>query len=216
MKDKEELVQMMMYYKVENYPHGCIVRGERHPDLLIRSAIGKEKGCALYDLILQYSNIIEDVAEVGVWRGGSAIMLGELLPHKTVYIFDTFEGIPYKHPNDNYHVEKDFDDVRLDEVVETLSEWPNVDIYKGIFPSETGHIIEDKKFSIVHIDTDMYESYKDCLNFFYDKMNVGGIVLLDDYGESSTQGATIATDEFLLDKPEHMQKLGFQYYFIKQ
>ena len=205
MKTKDQLINLMINYKSENYP---LYR--------TRSAIGSVKAGSLYDLIKRHSDIEGEVAEVGVWRGGSAIMLADLLPNKDVFIFDTFEGLPYNHKQDNHHVKNDFNDVDYNEVKETLLAWPNIKIYKGIFPDENSEVIADKKFSIVHIDTDMYKAYLDCFEFFYDKMTVGGIILLDDYNEPTCQGATIATHEFLEDKPEIVESLGTQYYIIKK
>lgn len=50
----------------------------------------------------------------------------------------------------------------------------------------------------MHVD--LYEPTKDSIEFFYDKLNVGGIFLCDDYGFTSCPGATKAIDEFLVDK----------------
>lgn len=215
MKTKDELIKMMIGYKAENYPYGVRSRGKEEP-LFLRSAIGYDKASNLYDLILKYKDVSGDVAEVGVWRGGGAILLAELLYDKTIYLFDTFEGLPYKHDEDNFHIVDDFNDVDFDEVCETLSEWNNIVIHKGVFPDETAHNIQDKKFGIVHIDTDMFKSYLDCLDFFYDKVTTGGLILLDDYAEPTCHGATIATNIFFSNKPETIQKLGSQYFVEKK
>ena len=111
----------------------------------------------------------------------------------------------------------DFEDVDYEEVKETLSEWPNIEVYKGFFPNEQSmELLSDKTFSIVHIDTDTYNSYIDCLEFFYPRMVPNGLILLDDYNESSCEGATLATNEFMSDKSENIQNLGKQFYIIKQ
>jgi hypothetical protein len=52
----------------------------------------------------------------------------------------------------------------------------------------------------VHFDVDLYESTKACLEFFYPRMIVGGVMLSHDY--SLLAGVRKAVDEFLQDKPE--------------
>ena len=49
-----------------------------------------------------------------------------------------------------------------------------------MFP-ETGDAITDKKFSFVYLDVDLYQSTKDSLEFFYPRMNTGGVILSHDY-----------------------------------
>ena len=217
MRNKEELFNMVVHYKESNYPHGAYDRGEHKPHLVFRSAINTEKLPSMYDLISQRVNLEGDVVEVGVFRGGVGIMLGDMLPNKNIYLFDTFEGIPEVCDKDNFHLVTDFNDVDYEEVKKTLSEWSNIKVYKGFFPNkQSNQLLSNKKFSIVHIDTDTYNSYINCLEFFYPRMVSNGLILLDDYNESSCEGATLATNEFIENKPENIQNLGRQYYIIKQ
>jgi len=217
MRNKEELFDMVVNYKTSNYSHGAYDRGIHKPDLVFRSAINIEKLPPMYDLIQQRTYLEGDVVEVGVFRGGVGILLGDMLPNKNIYLFDTFEGIPEVCKKDNFHIITDFEDVDYEEVKKTLSEWPNIEVYKGFFPNETSNqILSNKKFSIVHIDTDTYNSYINCLEFFYPRMVPNGLILLDDYNEPSCEGATFATNEFIETKSEIVQNIGKQYYIIKQ
>jgi hypothetical protein len=207
------LINKILYYNA--YP--IKTRGQENENLRLRSCIGVSKLGNLIQLIEQYQHIEGAIAEVGVWRGGIGILFGELkIPNKHVYLFDTFEGLPYKDDKDNFHIVGDFDDTSLEEVSRTLSEYDNISLHKGIFPIDTGHIIQDEKFSIVHLDVDLYQAYIESLNFFYEKTTPGGIILLDDYNEPTCAGATIAVDEFLVDKKETIQVHGSQYYIVKQ
>ena len=61
---------------------------------------------------------------------------------------------------------------RYEEVREYLKKYPNTQVHKGLFP-ETGKPIEEKSFSFVHLDVDLYESTFNCLGFFYPKMHKG-------------------------------------------
>lgn len=65
--------------------------------------------------------------------------------------------------------------------------------YKGYFPSTAGPVI-DLRFSFVHLDVDLYESTKSCLEFFYPRLNVGGVISPDDY--VGAHGVWTAFEEF--------------------
>lgn len=148
-----------------------------------------------------------DICEVGVWRGGVGIILGEMFKDQDIYLFDTFEGIPFSNEKyDNFHKIGDFGkntpwgEADYGEVKNTLSIYKNIQVYKGIFPKDNSNIIANKRFSIVHLDVDVYDSYKACLDFFSTRMVKDGLIILDDYNMSSCQGATISVDEFCSER----------------
>jgi O-methyltransferase len=67
-----------------------------------------------------------------------------------------------------------------------LSEFPFVHLYKGWIPSRFIEV-EDRQFSFVHIDVDLYEPILDSLNFF-PKLVKGGVIVFDDYGITQFPG----------------------------
>ena len=210
MKTKKEILNLSVNYKSDNYKNN------------VRTVLDPRMLDSIINLCIEYNDIDGEIAEVGVWRGSVAIVFGEIFNKKTIHLFDTFEGIPYSNEFDNIHRQGDFGksdrhplyDVSFDEVVETLSIYKNINLYKGIFPKETAWNIENKKFSIVHLDVDVYQSYKEALEFFYSRMNSGGIIMLDDYLITSCAGATKAVDEFCNDKKMNINKYN-QLYYLK-
>ena len=139
------------------------------------------------------------IAEVGTGGGGSADPLTDNYDGE-VYLFDTFEGLPHEDPQDNYHHSGEMK--FSEEIVrEKYKDKKNVIITKGVFP-QTASVVADKLFLFVHLDVDMYRSYKECLEFFYPRMIPGGIIVFDDYGAPTCLGAKIAIDEFFVGKPE--------------
>ena len=88
---------------------------------------------------------------------------------------------------------------------------PNVFYHKGLFPQETGKEVENKKFSFVNMDVDLYSSTKEGLGFFYDRLTPGGILISDDYNSPAWPGVARAFREFAemrdlsIIKPTHNQ-----------
>ena len=72
----------------------------------------------------------------------------------------------------------------------------SVFIYKGIFPKENSEHVKDLEFSFVHIDVDIHDSVKECLEFFVPRMIASGIIVMDDYNAPTCNGAKIAADDF--------------------
>jgi len=86
-----------------------------------------------------------------------------------------------------------------------LQAFPNVFYHKGIFPHSVKKVPENEMFSFAHFDVDLYESTLGCLNFFYPRMNPGGVMLSHDY--SILHGVRKAFEEFFEDKIEELIEL---------
>ncbi len=157
----------------------------------------------IYQLANQALNIEGDVAEVGVYKGGTAKLIAGIFQktRKEIHLFDTFLGMPETDPAKDLVTKGDFSDTSLEQVASFLSEFKNVRLYKGIFP-ETADAIRDKSFSIVHLDVDIYSSVYNGVEYFYPRMSKGGILVFDDYGFKTCPGAKQAVDIFFAAKPE--------------
>jgi len=155
----------------------------------------------LYQVARQTSHLAGEVAEVGVYKGGTAKLLAQTSLQKTVHLFDTFAGMPATDASLDSHRTGDFDDTSLAAVRDHLQECGNVRFYEGLFPSTAGPI-EEVRFSLVHVDADIYDSVRACCHFFYPRMGKDGVLIFDDYGFPTCPGARKAVDEFFSDKPE--------------
>lgn len=155
----------------------------------------------LYQFARQTSHLAGEVAEVGVYKGGTAKLLAKTLPQKKVHLFDTFAGMPATKTDFDKHLAGEFSDTSLAAVQERLKDCRNVHFYAGLFPA-TSVPIEQAEFSLVHVDADIYDSVRACCEFFYSRLERGAIMLFDDYGFPTCPGARKAVDEFFSDKPE--------------
>lgn len=164
--------------------------------------------CALTESVLG-EGIEGDLIETGVWRGGACIMMRAVLDaycvtDRTVWLADSFEGLPApneeKYPadrGDEFHTYSELavsiEDVKrnfekyglLDDQVQFLKGW-----FKDTLP--TAPI---KKLALLRLDGDMYESTMDALNALYDKLSIGGYVIVDDY--NVVEGCKKAVHDFL-------------------
>jgi O-methyltransferase len=157
----------------------------------------------IYQVLNQIKNIDGDIAEIGVYKGGTAKLISLILQNsnKVIYLLDTFMGMPEVDPKKDLHHTGDFSDASLEMVKNYLINFKNIKIVQGIFP-ETEDQIKSKLFSFVHIDVDIYQSVLDCCKYFYPRMNKNGIIIFDDYGFKSCPGAKKAVDEFMIMKSE--------------
>jgi O-methyltransferase len=137
-----------------------------------------------------------DLIETGVWRGGASIFMRAILAahdvkDRTVYVADSFEGLPKpnpeKYPADTgYKLHTyDFLAVSLERVKENFSRYGLLDgqvcFLKGWF-RDTLPSLKGRKWAVIRLDGDLYESTWDALVNLYPSLSVGGYVIIDDYG----------------------------------
>ncbi len=144
-----------------------------------------------------------DFAELGVSSAGSAKLLCELKGEKAIHLFDTFEGLPDPDGNDK-HLKKGQYKCSLPAVKKYLEKYPSVFYYPGYFPSTAGPA-EEKVFSLVHLDVDLYQSTLDGIKFFFPRLVKGGMLISHDY--STVPGVKKAFDEYFADAPEMVIEL---------
>lgn len=142
----------------------------------------------LYQLAHAARHIAGDVAQLGVYKGGTAKMLAEVVSGtgKHVLLFDTFEGLPGQTEL--------FADTNIESVRRYFADHPNVQFFTGYFPDTAQGV--NNTFSFVYLDADLEKSIADGLEFFYPKMSRGGLIVVDDYGSKYWPGVKRAVDSF--------------------
>ncbi len=168
----------------------------------------------IYMAVKRTQKVPGDIAEVGVYKGGSAKIICAVKGEKPLHLFDTFEGLPKVDEIDMVwpFYEGKFA-ASYDSVKNYLKDDPNVYFYKGIFPG-TSDPVREKTFSMVNLDVDTYESTKQCLEFFYNRMSPGGILLSHDY--MTAPGVKKAFDDFFDSRAEPvLETAGSQCLVVK-
>ena len=156
-----------------------------------------------------------DLIETAVWRGGASIyMRGVLKAHgvagRLVWVADSFEGLPEPDPQlfpleakvqSGSVMQKAYHNfaVSLEDVMRNFAAYRLLDdqvrFLKGWF-KDTLPTAPIGALSLMRLDGDFYESTRDGLNCLYDRLSIGGYVILDDYGEDSWTYCRRAVDEF--------------------
>jgi hypothetical protein len=146
------------------------------------------------------------VAEVGVFKGGSAKFMMKCLPSKEFWLFDTFEGNPVADAGG--HKVGDFPAAHDDVAAYLADGCDNHTIVPGIFPESaeiyltSDYSLEDEEFCLVHLDADNYEATLAGLKFFWPKLIQGGKFYIHDYDWHACPGVKQAIEEFLAGLPE--------------
>ena len=166
------------------------------------SAVDRYRCFELWQMVEQVVGIPGDILEVGVWRGGTGMILAEAILFNKLdaklYLCDTFCGVVNASNRDPFYRGGEFSDTSEDDVRNLFSSRQDmnfVSIHKGVFPEETGALLEGRFFRLVHIDVDVYISAKNIFEWVWKRLSIGGVIIFDDYGFVDCAGITNFVNE---------------------
>jgi len=166
-----------------------------------------------------------DLAECGVWRGGSILAMiltlqDEGVTDRDIHLYDTFEGMTPPTAADTSAVHPP----ALEMWQESSGRpWPELfapDVFNEEtvretvlstgYPEERVHLVRGpveetlpehapEALALLRLDTDWYESTRHELRHLYPRLATGGLLIVDDYGE--WEGCRRAVDEYLAEQP---------------
>jgi hypothetical protein len=178
--------------------------------------------CKAVEYIIS-AGIQGDFVECGVWRGGSMMAVALTLLHleqqnRDLYLFDTFQGMP--PPNE---VDIDINGIAAHRLLAEAADDKSRQIWAlaGLqevrdnmrltsYPEQLIHYVPGRveetlpsqappAIALLRLDTDWYESTAHELNTLWDRLAIGGVLMIDDYGQ--WRGARRAVDEFVARLP---------------
>lgn len=192
------------------------------------SAHALSKLLARYEIFKMIQNLPGDIVDCGVYRGASLFTWANLIeifaPHsqKVVIGFDTFSGFSDRHrlKEDKESATRLMEDrerflprsqgelhaianrlglahrirLVLGDAVKTIPEF--VDANRGI------------RFSLLHLDFDVYEPTEVALESLFSLLVPGGIVVLDEYGNKGW-GESDAADKFFSGEQLKFERFGW-------
>jgi O-methyltransferase len=158
-----------------------------------RTLVDIYRAWQLWNLVIQVNHLKGDVLEVGVWKGGTAAIIGRAAAGiGKAYFADTFEGVVKTGEFDTYYKGGEHAYKEVSEVEQLLNEngVNNCRVLKGIFPDDFSDEFKNSLFRFCHIDVDVYQSGLEIFNYIWPKLIVGGVIVFDDYGFLGCEGIT--------------------------
>lgn len=168
------------------------------------------------------------IVEAGVGEGfglGFWLKLQDFFGDKReVWAIDSFSGFSQPHAFDNLNEKRirylndkygkysqDYVKGYLRNIQSSPSSIKRTTFIEGYVPAIFS-TLPDARIALLNLDFDLYEPIKASLEYFWDKMEVGGIILLDEYDHDFDQekwrGAKIAIDDFCKTNSTELQR-GF-------
>ena len=148
-----------------------------------------------YDRMINATKDIDGcIVECGVGRGFSLVnfSLANSIRNinKNIYGYDSFEGFPEPSEEDisfRNTAKGEFIDrnwISRENLSDKLKKISNSEVFliKGFFDQTLKN--HKEKISLLHLDVDLYESYKHCLTVLYPYLSNGGIIIFDEYKNS--------------------------------
>lgn len=178
-----------------------------------------------YELFKMVTDLPGAIVECGVYKGASLMRFAQFRSYlenndsRKIIGFDAFGEFPQEKlqlASDQTFV-KIFEEAGGDGISKedlenclTNKNLTNTLLIKGDVMDTVPQFLDENpycKIALLHLDMDVYEPTKLCLEAFSDRMVKGGLIVIDDY--NSVEGATRATDEFIAQLELTMSKLPF-------
>lgn len=151
-------------------------------------------------------NVDGDFAECGVFRGFKSKIIYDLIKNKfktrRFHLFDTFEGIDKRFAKNSPINKEEHNKFGLYEFIKKRFNNKKFNIVKGPVPLSLKKY-RDLKLSFLHLDTNSSIAEYETLKIFFDKMDYGSVIVLDDHGLISHHQQNIAHHKFFKEK-KHM------------
>lgn len=185
---------------------------------------------------IEKNSLEGDIVECGVGNGFhlsfilSNMKKNKKFENKIYYGFDSFIGFPEPSKKDvsqRNPKKGDWDHTSEDYVKNNLlklgfkeNDFKSVKFIKGYFKEsfkEKKNLID--RICLLHLDCDLYQSYKESLEFLYPKVVQNGLIVFDEYlDQKNFPGAIKAIDEFFGQQAQEIKRCDItgKYYLIKK
>ena len=147
-----------------------------------------------------------DLVEFGCYKGDTSLLLADLLRQnhsaKKLWLYDSFEGLPEKSPQDQAELNPEFTTGALSTSKRELKlrflrgNLPVPIIKKAWFTDLTEEDLP-KQISFAFLDGDFYDSIKTSLRLIKPRLTPQSIIVVHDYYNHRLPGVAKAVDEFL-------------------
>lgn len=155
-----------------------------------------------------------DFVECGVFKGFCSSVLLKYLNFQDLdrqaYLYDTFEGLPEKTSTEQERRTWDYTQYDSEAVYngvrEKFSKYKNVTIVRGVVPDSFTVAIPEK-IAFLHIDMNSEMAEILALEYLFDKVTPGGMIVFDDFGWSCNANQMKAELAFMNERGHHILEL---------
>jgi hypothetical protein len=131
-----------------------------------------------------------DLVELGVFKGHTTAFVAEYVDFaqraKHWYLYDTFAGIPVEDMNNEAWIERNeisyANSYSYEEVADRFKHYQNIHVIKGRVPDVFKDSPPPAKIAFLHVDLNSAKAEVAALEYMFDAVVPGGIILFDDYG----------------------------------
>jgi hypothetical protein len=169
--------------------------------------VSPDRCYVLHEFALRAARLGGDLAEAGVYWGGTAQLLAETLRRSqsgaTLHLFDSFTGMPtYVDADRDWHTPGEL--AASEAVVRRrLERYSRIEFHVGFVPGTFAELDQRSRFGLVHLDMDLFQSTLDGCKWFWPRVVPGGAMILDDYGAwPHRKAARAAADQYFATLPE--------------
>ncbi|MBX3490937.1 TylF/MycF/NovP-related O-methyltransferase [Parvibaculum sp.] len=200
------------------FSHGGVLR--------FASRRGIAKLLAHYEIFRMVEDLPGHIVELGVFRGDSLIRFAQFAEIFSTYDrsfdvigFDNFKGFPSFHEKDGVKLvrhdkqeggwsSESYRD-ELDVLINVFDhdrfapQKPRIRLIEGDIVKTVPEYAEKNPgmvIKILHLDADLYEPTRVALEHFWDRLVIGGVLLLDEYGFDIFPGEATAVSEFFAER----------------
>jgi O-methyltransferase len=151
-----------------------------------------------------------DFVECGVDTGMMSVAICDWLDFnsldKEFWLFDSFRGIPESQMTDterngiaawhNRHAYREC----FAEAAANFAPWPRCRLIRGEVPATLAQFPAGRRVAYLSIDMNIVAPEVAALDFFWDRLVPGGVVVLDDYAWATHRAQQVALDAFAASK----------------
>lgn len=132
-------------------------------------------------------------AELGVYRGQFARCLNRLLPDRTLYLFDSFQGFD-NAAGAGEAIQAAHEKTTAEQVLAVMPNPERVVLKPGFFPESLDGL--EETFCFVSLDVDFEPATLAGLRYFWPRLSNGGYLMLHDWGNPSLPGPAKALERY--------------------
>jgi len=145
------------------------------------------------------ASLAGDFVECGSYRGFSAEVLMHFtagLPNRHFWLYDLFD--PAGGPGEGGRLPDHGPDL-ANAVRARFLPWHNVIVTQGKVPDVLAQVAP-ARIALLHVDMNNAEAEQGALQFLFERITPGGLIIFDDYGWSGYQDQKAAADAFMRER----------------